>query len=162
MNLSPGRRTGGASLRSFCFVLLSLLAWSSIANAQPIETSPSGSPNWKARYYSLARKIVSLEKAWAKYKLDSETARTLLAELRISHASLQESLTDSQMSAQRSAGLSASLRTRFDTIWAQIQEVERAAQSAIRRAWITGAVVGIPVGIALAELVRYLLSLTLP
>ncbi len=155
MNHSPDRLAGGRPRRSFWAALLFLLALSSTAIAQPVETSPRPSTDWKVRYYSLARKIVSLEKAWEKYKIDSETAKTLLAELEASHQILQESLTASQMSAQRSVDLSASLQTRFDAISQKILEVEAAAQAAIRNAQITGYIIG-ATGVVLGILIAVL------
>ena len=148
MNLSLSRRTGGAPRRLFWVALLFLLALSSTAIAQPVETSPRPSINWRAKYYSLAGKVLKLERAWNDEKLTTQRARELVT-------SLQTSLSLSQTETEKSISLSESLQIRLDVISVQIQEVEAAAQAAIRSARITGYIVG-AVGVVLGILIAIL------
>ena len=147
MNLASGRRTGGAWRPSFLLALLLLLVLCSTVSAQPVETSPRPSTDWKTRYYSLAQKVLRLEKAWDKQKIDFETAQELVA-------SLRTSLDLSQQAVARSIRSSESLQTRLDVISAQIKEVERAAKAAIVRASVIWGLIGVAAGLLAGILIE--------
>ena len=136
------RSIGGGPLLLWLLLCCALLLSVTSAHAQPVETSPRPSTDWKARYYSLAQKVLKLETAWKSQRIDYETLKTSLRELEESHETLQESLTASQSEVARLTSLSETLQTRFDAISQKIQEVETAAQAAIRSAWLKGAAVG--------------------
>ena len=159
MHSNPARSIGGAPLLLWLLLCLALLLGVTNYSVAQTENSPRSSTDWKARYYSLAQKVLKLETAWNSRQIDYETLKRSFRELEASHQILQGSLTASEKEVARLTPLSETLLTRFDEISAQIQEVEKTAQAAIRRAWITGVVVGIPVGAAVAELVRWVLTL---
>ena len=127
------RLIGGAPLLLWLLLCCALLLSVTSANAQPVATSPNSSTDWKARYYSLAQKILSLEKAWGKHKLDYSKARELVT-------SLQVSLTASQTEVASSIASSVRLQTRLDTILEQIQEVEKTAKAQVLTARIVAGV----------------------